>query len=298
MSEQTADLAILFADITGSTRLYDQLGDREAREIVAKCIAILVTEVAAHQGTLIKTIGDEIMCTFPTAAAAMGAAMGMHRAMEREQPGGNNPIYIHAGFHFGTVICEGGDVYGDAVNVAARITHMTRSREILTTQDTVQLLPAEMRDKVRQIFRAELKGKEGEIGMFRVVWDMDDTLLTRKGRTSDRGAMQPHVELVLRYRGHTYRVNEQHRTVLLGRSPACEIAVSNFMASREHARIEFRFGKYVIVDFSANGTYLRFKDGHVVELAHEETVLHGAGTISLGNAFTEDMNELVEFEIQ
>lgn len=298
MSE-TADLAILFADITGSTRLYDKLGDHEAREIVAKTIDIMVAEAAAHQGTLIKTIGDEIMCTFPTAEAAMGAAMGMHRAIEREQPGGSgNPINIHAGFHFGRVICEGGDVYGDAVNVAARIAQLTRAREILTTHDTVQLLPAEMQDKVRQIFRAELKGKEGEIGMFRVVWDMDDTLYARRGETADRRGVLGQAQLLLRYRDHTHLVNEQQRAVVMGRSPGCDIVVTNSLASREHARIEFRFGKYAIVDNSANGTYLRFKDGHVVELVHEETILHGAGTISLGNAFTEDPNELVTFEIK
>lgn len=296
MSQQAANLAILFADINGSTELYDKLGNVQARAIIAKCIELMTAEVTAHQGTVIKTIGDEIMCTFPSAEAAMNAAMRMQLVFELRQPGGNYPIFIHSGFHFGPVICESGDVYGDAVNVAALITRMTRAREIMTTEATAQLLPAESRRKVRQILRAGLKGKEGEINIYRVVWDQDDTLYTRVGRPAERPGI-PSGELVLHYRGYTYRIDEQHRTLLLGRDQHCDVVVPSLLASRQHARVEFRSGKYVLADFSANGTYLRFRDGQIIRLAHEETVLHASGSISLGQPFSEGPVELVEFSV-
>jgi len=64
MSAQTNKIAILFADICGSTALYEKLGDLLARQLIARCISIMKGTLSTHNGTLIKTIGDEILCTF------------------------------------------------------------------------------------------------------------------------------------------------------------------------------------------------------------------------------------------
>ncbi len=112
---------MLFADISGSTMLYETLGNRLARELVVRCLGMMTARLAAHRGTLIKTIGDEIMCTFPAAEAALRAACDMQDAVESGKPGGDTPMYIRIGFNYGEVIREANDVHGDAVNVAARI---------------------------------------------------------------------------------------------------------------------------------------------------------------------------------
>ncbi|MDO8312914.1 MAG: adenylate/guanylate cyclase domain-containing protein, partial [Sideroxyarcus sp.] len=119
---QQQNAAILFADISGSTALYDSLGNEQALQLVTHTLDILTQEMAAHHGTLIKTIGDEIMCSFPNVTDAINAACAMQLAIENQRPGGEHIICIRIGLHYGEVIFEDGDVYGDAVNIAARVT--------------------------------------------------------------------------------------------------------------------------------------------------------------------------------
>lgn len=295
MNAPTTNLAILFADISGSTALYDKHGDTMASNIIASCINIMSDELAEQQGTLVKTIGDEIMCTFPSAEAALKAACRMQLAVETGKPGGNLPIYIHIGFHYGSVICSGTDVYGDAVNIAARMTEMTRAREITTTQATVDVLPPGLIGKVRKVFRTAFKGKQEEFDVYRVVWELDDTMSTRVGMLVEHEPSAGHAELLLQYRGRAYKVNEQKRSMVLGRGQDCELVICDNLASRQHARVEFRLGKFVLVDHSANGTYVRFREGQIIRLFNEQTALHGSGTISLGQPFSEAPGELVEF---
>ena len=145
--QHNAQLSILFADISGSTALYDKLGNERALQLITRTLDILILEMAKHQGTLIKTIGDEIMCTFPDVATAVIAAQAMQFALEGQSHANGHQIYVRIGIHYGDVIQESGDVFGDAVNVAARVTAITRARQILTTQAVVDMLPQELRHR-------------------------------------------------------------------------------------------------------------------------------------------------------
>ncbi|BBI98406.1 hypothetical protein FGKAn22_00990 [Ferrigenium kumadai] len=294
----TEKLAILFADISGSTALYDKLGNEPARRLVAGCLATMVKEMAVHRGTLIKTIGDEILCTFPNPAAALEAACAMQNAIEKERPGGEQPMYIRVGFHYGEVICEDGDVYGDTVNIAARVASITRARQIMTTRAAANELPDDLRNRTRQVMRAEFRGKQEASDVFLVSWERDDTMSTRIGLPRFRKPSDARNELMLRYHGQTTALNEQHRSAVLGRGEACDLVINSSFASRQHARIELSFNKFIIVDHSANGTYIRFSDGQVIPLSHEQIVLHKSGSISLGEPFSDNPAELVEFIVQ
>lgn len=290
-------LAVLFADICGSTALYDNFGDNLARRLIAQCVATMTGEISVCHGTLIKTIGDEIMCTFPSAEAAMQAACAMQRAVEGTRYEGNHPMHIRIGFHYGEVILESGDVFGDTVNVAARVAAITRATQIMTTQAAVNALPPGLREKTRQIMRAEFKGKQEQLDISIVIWEMDDMLSTRIGSPALRKSPDNIDEMSLSYREQALRINKERRSVVLGRSDACDFIVLNGFASRQHARIELRFGKFVISDQSTNGTYIRYSDGSVVRIAREEMILRGAGSISLGQPFSENPSELVEFSV-
>jgi class 3 adenylate cyclase len=127
MTQKTESLAILFADIAGSTALYESLGDALARDIVARCIAIMTKVVQKYRGELIKTIGDEIMCVFASSRTAMLAACEMQESVERDKPGGRTQMFLRIGFHWGEVIRESNDVFGDAVNIAARMASAARA---------------------------------------------------------------------------------------------------------------------------------------------------------------------------
>ena len=298
--QHNSQLAILFADISGSTALYDRLGNVQALQLVSRTLDILIREAAAHEGTLIKTIGDEIMCTFPGAAAAVNAACAMQAAIEKQRADIEHQIYVRIGLHYGEVIRESGDVFGDAVNVAARVAAITRARQILTTQTVVDLLPAELREKARQVMRAELRGKDAALGIFQVVWEKDNEMSTRIGMSAFRksnGTQQPH-ELLLRYHQQVLALNEKLKSVSLGRGDTCDLIIRNTLASRQHARIEYNQGKFLLSDHSANGTYIRFSDNQVVQLNQQQIVLHGSGTISLGQPFSEAPTEVIEYILQ
>ena len=120
----------MFADIAGSTKLYDTLGDELARAKVAKAIETMSEITRQNSGDVIKTIGDEVMCKFPTAEDAGTAAWEMQEKFEEETESNTDgsPVSIRIGMHFGPAILEGGDVFGDAVNVAARMAAQAKAK--------------------------------------------------------------------------------------------------------------------------------------------------------------------------
>ena len=152
MSPQTDILAVMFADIAKSTAIYETLGDQRARTLIASCLSLLSKITEKYHGTVIKTIGDELMCTFPTAFDAVTAAREMNQALSFasvvDDPG-CRPPNIYVGIHVGPVILEKGDVFGDTVNLAARITGFKRPRQILISEETAAALPENLRSMVK-----------------------------------------------------------------------------------------------------------------------------------------------------
>lgn len=292
---QQAKLAILFADVCGSTALYEKLGNERAFQLISQTIATLTLEMRLNQGTLIKTIGDEIMCTFPSAEEAIRAACAMQSSIESVV--GDYPAHVRVGVHYGDVIQEGQDVFGDAVNVAARIAGITRARQILASQTVVDLLPESLKEKARPVMRAELKGKEEALSVCQIIWEKDDTMSTRIGMSAFRKVNdgQAPRELLLRYHHQVVTLSETSRTALLGRGDTCDLVFMNNLASRQHARIEYSLGKFLLTDHSSNGTFVRFADSHTIQVSRQQIVLHGSGAISLGESFAESPAEVIEY---
>lgn len=167
----------------------------------------------------------------------------------------------------------------------------------MTTHAVFNALPPDLQKKMRQIMRAELKGKHEHLEIYQVICEQEDTLNTRFGIPAYRKSPDNNDEMILRYREQSLKVNKERRRVALGRGENCDIAVQNDFASRLHIHIELRSGKFIIADQSTNGTYIRFSDGNVVHITREEIFLHGSGCISLGQSFAENPAEVVEFSI-
>ncbi len=297
MPQTIKKLAVLFADVCGSTALYDKLGDDLARKIVSRCINTMTSQIAPHQGTLIKTIGDEIMCVFPSAEAAFQAACAMQSAVETDTPIDGSAMHIRIGFNYGEVISEFNDVFGNTVNIAARVASITRAGQIMATKAVFDALPSNLQRQMRQILRAEFKGTQDQLEIYQIVFEEDALLSTRVGMPAFRKTPGNVDEMTLRHHDQSLKVNKERRSVILGRDDICDLIVQSDLASRQHIRIELRFGKFVIADQSTNGTYIRFSDGNVLHITREETILRGKGSISLGQAFDEHPTELVEFSI-
>jgi adenylate cyclase len=293
---QTKKLAILFADISGSTALYEKMGDHLARQLIGRAIAILKGALNTHRGTLVKTIGDEILCTFPSAELAMNAACEMQLAIQTDNQSSSQPLYVRIGFHFGEVICEDDDIYGDAVNVAARVASITRASQIMTTATVAELLPLAMQDKIQKILRAAIKGKLEHIDIFQVIWEQEDMGRTRIGMTAFRKPTLQTIELMLHYMGHTYSINESNPKLLIGRDETCNIVIKNDFASRQHADIEFRLGKFIFSDRSSNGSYIK-EANEIIRLNRDNAALHNKGSISLGQPYSDNPADLIEYVI-
>lgn len=297
MAPKTANLAILFADVSGSTRLFETLGDATARIKVAECLDTLTEVTKAHNGTVIKTIGDEIMCTFPTADDAGAAACEMHEALEEditEGTGGEDTtLSIRVGFHFGPAILEAGDVFGDAVNVAARMAAQAKGGQIITSQSTIDKLSPTLRASSRFVDRAPIKGKKEEIEIYEIIWQEEDVTRMATGLLVEEA--KPQVKLKVSYGGKEIILNKEKSGLVMGRSQVCDLSVDEKLASRQHVRIELRRDKFFIVDQSTNGTHVLMDDSDEAFLRREEMPLHGSGRISLGKAFSESPSEVVMF---
>ena len=296
MAPKTTNLTIMFADISGSTRLYELLGDGPARAKVASCLEMLTDVTERHRGTVIKTIGDEIMCTFPTPERAVSAACEMHEMLEDEitvqTPQGRMSLAVRIGLHHGPTILDAGDVFGDAVNIAARMASMSKGGQIITTQTTVDELPPILKASTRFIDRAPVKGKKESMDIFEVLWQQDDVT-----RMSIGVIPQPVQRACLKLTYHDLQIsmNDERPQVVLGRSKGADIPVAEALASRQHVRLEFRRGKFFIIDQSTNGTYVWNGDAEAF-LRREEMPISGSGKISLGRSFAENPQEVVHFK--
>ncbi len=143
--------AVLFADIAGSTKLYDILGDTRAKQLIDETLSELRAATARFQGRVVKTIGDEIMCVFRDPERGMLAACDMQTRVNALPIVDGVKRLVRVGFHFGAVIEEKGDVFGDTVNVAARMAGVAKGLQIMTSRVTADQLPAAMRASVRPI---------------------------------------------------------------------------------------------------------------------------------------------------
>jgi class 3 adenylate cyclase len=288
MIDNTLACAVLFADISGSTRLYETLGDRDARRIISLYITNMASIAVQHQGVVIKTIGDEIMCRFQSADRAAEAACAIQKGVSAGF-GGSTPLTVHVGLHYGTVIMENNDIFGDAVNVAARMVSESKSGQIVTTEETVQHLSSYLQAKTRYFDKTTVKGKQEELTLFELMWEEEH--LTRVIPLDFAAAMKiaekPAI-LTLRYADRTYTLTPSTPPFVLGREAQhAELAIPTGFVSRVHATIEYRRGKYIFIDQSTNGSFIRTQEGNVVYVRRDEFPLSGEGAISLGTEYSD-----------
>ena len=292
MSRESVTCAILFADIAKSSHIYEMLGSHLAQAIIDRCLSHLAGVSKAHNGVVVKTIGDAIMCTFSTAEAAANAAKQMNRSLGSltfpEKPGYRAPD-IYVGIHYGPVIDEDGEISGDAVNVAAHMAALAKQRQIITTQETVDQLTPDARENVRPIDTAAIKGASGDLDLFEIAWKRKDA--------ADLAPAQP-IRIELRLGSKVVNVDEQHPTTGLGRQLYNDIVVPSNRASRSHARVEYRSGKFVLIDQSTNGTFVTVQGKPAAEIKRGELVLTGSGLIGLGEEASADAPDAIHYTIK
>lgn len=294
----TQPISILFADVSGSTRLFETLGDVEARRIISSVLDALTRIAGAHGGRLVKTIGDEIMCTFPAAVQAALAACDMQRRVSTDPEFVAENLGIRIGFHHGEALLENGDVYGDAVNVAARMAALAKREQIVTTAGTVKDLTIVGGIRSRALGRARVAGKLLAIEIVDLIWQDDTSNLTTIQRaikvddTTQAGA-----RLTLRHRGRVIELREDAPPFSMGRDPGCGLSIEAEWVSRNHASIECRRGLWVLTDRSTNGSFVRIGDEEELRVHRNDLPLRRSGCISLGQSIAAASSDLLVFEV-
>jgi class 3 adenylate cyclase len=288
-------MAVLFADISESTNLYQKLGDAAARNIVNACLTLINGVLSRFDGRLVKTIGDEAMCVFPSADLAVLAASDMQAQVAATRPG-NYPVTIHIGLHYGVVLVEEGDVFGDTVNVAAYLAAVAAAEQILTTEATEECLSAALKACVRPVFHAVLKGSEEESTVFQVLWRTDNLDLTDVNLRSDKMIPSDTGSLLVTLEDERVRVDQWRPNVLIGRSRDCDLVVTDRFASRRHLSIKLVRTHFYLFDHSINGSFVSLESGEEVHVLRRELLLDGSGQICLGRSRSERPAEVISFE--
>lgn len=302
---QISDLTVLFADLRGSTALFETLGNAEATSVVTHCIGALSKTVADVGGHVVKTLGDGLMAVFPTPSLAMLSAAAMHdvldgivsRGSERGASAGLRVLRLQVALARGEVVEMGGDCFGDAVNVAARLLDHAGDNETLVTGEVLQGLPLEQRARFRSLDRLVLRGRSEPVQVHVAGGRRGsggDQVPTQFG---DIAAPNEPDGLRLVWLDVNRSFASQQMPVVLGRSPQATFCVDDSRVSRSHARVDWHSGSFQLTDLSYNGTYVQFADGEIVSLRRGSCTLHGTGTVGLGGSPRDPGSPCVYFDV-
>jgi class 3 adenylate cyclase len=297
---QIVQRTILFADLRGSTSLYETMGNAKATAVVTQSVSLLARIVENLGGQVVKTLGDGLMAMFEAPAEGVQAADEMHESMERIGGPGSalpQPLKVQVALACGEVVEMSGDVFGDAVNVAARLLDHAGDNETLVTANVLAGLPPIERLRFRSLDRMQLRGRVEpvHVHLLEAQRNAGDTAATAFGDLAP--AAEPEgIRLVWTTLNRIY--SGASLPVVLGRSPQVTYCIDDTRVSRSHARIDWHGGTFQLTDLSYNGTYVRFDhDPEVISLRRGTCTLHGSGLIGLGTPPVESDGPCVRFEV-
>jgi len=292
---RTTELAICFADICDSTALFEEHGDDKARDIVGRVLGLISDVIVEYNGTVVKTIGDEVMGTFSEVVAATSAVTQFPQAVQRDERLAALGIEIRVGMCYGSVVQEDdGDVYGDAVNTASRLVDWARPEQVVTTAETLDPLPDFFESRTRNLGSTTLRGKDKPVEIVELLGEQSGSNLTVVEGGPEPSTERKRNVLSLRYEDETLTVEEG--PLMIGRGTKSDLQISDSRVSRMHAVIERQRDSFMITDSSTNGTYVQIGDEEVMFLHREQLRLHGNGHLSLGRHVDAEEAKLLRFE--
>lgn len=286
-----SNAALVIMDVTGSTALFERAGDAVAAAEISRLISSLKNIAADHQGSFVRSKGDDLLCVFPDSHLALRAVQKMLTA----HVGGK--LSLHGAAHIGEFVRVDDDIYGDAVNLTARLVTVAKSGEVLVTQDFFDGLQRGDRSYFRFLDQFLFKGKKTAVTVYALATDDGDvpTQLAKRGKLHQE-LTRNDVILTLRFLDKTH-VCKDSQSLFLGRSPDCDFIFRQPTASRKHAVLIQRQGRILLEDTSTSGTFVLLGNGKELYLHRETTILTGSGSISPSTSPRQTKGEVLYFSI-
>lgn len=298
MNQRSQTQAIMFADVSGSSALYKRVGNEEAKATIDDAVQFMTALTIVHEGHVVKTIGDEIMARFDTVNQACEAAIAIQQRSIKEPR--LKDLGIRIGIAYGDVLVTPNDVFGDRVNDAACVAHIARANHIVITQSVVDAMDSALRRECQMFDRINIKGETEKTLIYRLEWEHSgkDNRATMVMPLHDITRFVEKFQLQLVVNGRTIPLLPEQTPFQIGRDPhKAKLLIESELASREHCHIEFRRGKYILVDHSTNGTYVYLDEQEPIYLRREELPLQGQGFIGLGQTATATTPWVLHFKV-
>lgn len=279
MTDTPTPLTVLFADICRSTVLFEKLGDREALKFIMRALEQAGDIVTRQHGTIIGTIGDEIMCTFTSPEDALITARQIHKMMQQDPSMQSKQLAMRVGINSGTVVSLSNSVYGDTVNIAARLAQQAKANQSLVSSNTIASIDEMLRDQIRHIGQINLRGKAGAIEVYELLEAGTEEEITEVA--SNEEMVTRSFLMTARYRTREMRFDPMLVRFLFGRGQDCDQTIDHPTISREHAEFLYRNGQFLLRDFSTNGSHV-IQGGKREQIHRSSIELKGEGQIFLG----------------
>jgi len=292
-----SEVSIVFADIVASTELFDLLGESQARETINYCLHIMRRAVLDNNGTVIKTIGDEILATFVDPDEAVEASQHMHEKISDTLVVKGRSINLRIGAHHGIITRERNDISGASVHLAARMAGQAKSGQIVVSGYMREMLGNIWRGSSRQIDVTKVQGMSEDIELYEVHWKSEGvTSMVPIGNFKDFEITKL-TTLKLTFNGKDVIVDESNPSANLGRSEDNDISINHDLVSRVHTRVEMYKGKFRLQDKSTNGTYVRPASGQPVFVRRDYLTLNSSGMFGLGQDVTANSPYAIRYMI-
>ena len=293
MDQERILAAVLLADVVGSTPLYERIGDDAALQQVSDCLDAIREIAVRHGGDFIHSKGDDVLSLFEKPEAALRAVGQISSQLTK------GSLTARIGLHFGAVIRTRGAVFGDVVNVTARLSTTANPGEVLISQSFFEALSPRSRSALRLLDKMSFKGKQELFDVYTLGSD-DGALTTQfpsRGTIIDRRSAPPrHINLVIRY-GDQLRSCRNNEFVTIGRSPECNIVVLRPWVSRHHATFTISNGRAGLAERSTLGTFVSTGPDDEVFVRRENVLLFGSGHISPGRRSSLSDAQILHYEI-
>ena len=265
---------VLVSDISGSTQLYETHSNQEALAQVDRVLTRMRQIVEGAQGHCVKSQGDDVLSFFDCPEAAFQAAWAM---INEEWPG---ELSVHAGMHHGEILSHEQDIYGDAVNTAARLASLAKSGEVLIGESCHAGLSQASKEKLLLIGGLQLRGKKIPTQVYAVsVQEMSEQTVIFAKPQEERVPRTEFAEFT--FGGQTWQLAEG-QSLSIGRSDGNDIVMAQPWVSRNHAALSLRRGQLEFKDHSSTGSILTLSGGEKVSVHRNATLLSGQGHLQIG----------------